>query len=408
MAKKLSKTNKDLFIMLADLMLANQKAKLSNAEKLDDITPEEKAAIQEVIDKLTALIAEVNAAEEVTEEEVMDKVEKLGKKFDLLANAYTVSTLGDNRRQMRETKRTLADAIKELKLKENKGNFVKLDEVELTQVTTNPTEQILTPRISVKGIYNYFRKSSTSVRSHKIISSTEDGAVVSVAVREKKPTLSIEFTEKIVNAEVYAGIYRGITDEDLEDFNWLATFIRERAKEKMNMAINLACYTLLNGSATAYANTVFSGAIKSPNYINAVNALVAQIKDEMGERTGRVIVAVNPVFLELINNTNNDNGTPIITPLGTDTVLVGDDNVTGTKVIGWAEDTCHISNYVTYGEEWGYSVKSDGGTAYISEWESDENSLKIRERNIIFSESADLIVKGDLNDILNDIKLATA
>jgi hypothetical protein len=402
--KKLSKSNKDIFLMLAGVMLADYMKKQTNAEKLDEITPEEKESIQKVIDQLTSLIADINGSEQMTEEQVMEKVDGLGKKFDLLANAYTVSTQGAGRKEKREVKRTLADAISEMKLHENKGIFVKLDDVQLTAVETNPTETILKPRDPFKGIYNHFTKSRTSSKSHRVITSTEDGSVVTVNIREKKPTLSIEFGQNEVSAATYAGIYRGVTDEDLEDFNWLATFVRSRAKEKMNQAINLACYTLLNGSATAYANTAFQAGVKSPNYINAINAVAAQLRDEMGEgRTGRIIIALNPLVLELTKNQNNDNGTPILTNVGSDVVVIGDGNITGKTVIGWVEDNCHISNYVTMGEEWGYSVKTLSDESVVGEWETDENSLRIRERDIIFAESSDLIVKGDLDAILTDI-----
>jgi hypothetical protein len=418
--KLMSKTNKDIFLMLAGVMLSDALANKAAKEKIkkDELSADEQAelsaviaSLKEMIDKLTPLIAEVTAAEETSEEEVIAKVDSLGKRFDLLANAYTVSTQGASRAQKRETKKTLTDAIKEMDLKAKKGTCVKLaDDINVAGIETNPTETTVAPRSPFLGISELFMKSNSGSRSHRIIAATETGSVASVVIRDKKPTLAIEFEQNMVNAETYAGIYRGITDEDLEDFAWLSTFVRARAKQKMYEAINLACYTLLNGSAIAYANAGWAGQISGANLRNAINALVSGLRAQAGAiaNTATIGVAVSQTVFDLLENLNNANGTPVMTPLGANVKLIADDNITGTNAIAFIANGCHIANYVTYGEQWGYSVKTLSDESVISEWESDENSLRIRERDLIFVESDEYIMKGDLAAIKTAINAPAA
>ena len=105
----------------------------------------------------------------------------------------------------------------------------------------------------------------------------------------------------------------------------------------------------------------------------------------------------------------NENGTPIsIESIIGDVIALEDNTITDDNFYCWAKKYVNFKVYKTNEAEWykGVKVVTDAKnaiTAVYSEWRTDEQSIRVRERGMMYVSDTSVVVKGSLADVVTEI-----
>lgn len=262
------------------------------------------------------------------------------------------------------------------------------------------------PLIGVAAGFSIAGTTRTSIKLRKFAIGSGSAAVVSL--HEAKPVIEPVGSQSVVNVSTYAGVVEGIADEDLEDNAGLEQEVQQEALTNLGEVENTACIALLEAQGQAYANATFGTKIGADER-TALAAIVDQVKKAAGTRQTGISFALNSSTWAKIDDLRaNASGVP----LAVDSVLgdvnrIIDNTLTADNFYCWADAFSKIRIYKSEQADWykGVQVTKDGAnvTAVYSEWRTDEQSLRVRQREVIYNSDDTTIVKGTISGVVTAV-----
>jgi len=403
--------------------LSTKVTALEAQKKSASLTDEQKTkideALKEVQDAITALDA---AQEEATNEQLVaiftKALEALSASTDAAAAAMKTEVEARLTKIQAKIEKgvgskqkvTASLSLKKLKeSRENDGGFkpftAGVDVAAWTPEAEVENVEIYHPLIGVAAGLDVSTTTSTSVKIRKMQKGS--GAAAVVLNHGVKPVIEFVGSQSVVNVETYAGVVEGIADEDLEDNAGLEAEIQQEALIELSTVENAAAIVLLNGAAQAYANVTF-GTTTHADMKSAIVAVIDQVRKALGNRQSPICLAMNSSNWAKAKDLRNDNGTPIdiMTILG-DVEMITDNTLTADNFICWAKRFAKLKIYKTKTPDWYKGVKvvsAEGNvTAVYSEWRTDESSLRVRQRQVMYVTDNTTVVKGTISGVIDAI-----
>jgi len=404
--------------------LKAQVTKLESKKLSASITAEQKTKLDEAINEINAMISELEAAAEAATEE---QLAALGKAFDVFmqgvsdqstateAGVQAMITKLQAQIQLQGKKGEKVSAKMSLKaLKANKetptfeGYKPYMAGVDVTAWT--PESEIdkveaYRPVIGVVTGLTVTTTTKTSVKVRKF--GLTSGACAIVVNHGIKPELITLGSQTAVEVSTYAGVVKGIADEDLEDNAGLEAEIQTEALENLAGVENDAAITLLKGVASAYANINF-GSKAGADEKTAIVAIIDMVKQKLGRRQSEICFALNSSQWALLNDLRNANGTPIpIDSIFGGVTKIEDNTLVGDEFICWAKKFAKLAVYKAVQTDLykGIQVVSVEGaiTTVTSEWQTDESSVRVRQRQAMYVSDATTVVKGSISGVVEAV-----
>jgi len=398
-------------------------AKLAQAA----LSPEQKTQLDTVMSQIDSAISELDAA---TEDATSDQLASIFSKAVETISAITDSSM----QQMQSDVQSKLTALQaKITISESKGKkfsarlnhkvlktaegYAKDDYkpysagVDVTAWTPESTIEdieIFHPLIGVAAGFNVSTTSTTAIKLRKFGVVGNAIFVAVVANHGVKPVIQMVGEQNIVNVNTFGGVVEGIADEELEDNTGLQTEIQQEALENLAQFENLSAIALLNNSAQAYSNVNFGTKPKADEK-TALAAIIDQVRQALGNRTSDISLALNSSQWALLKDLRNDNGTPIdIQSVIGDVIQVVDNTLTGDNFIAFAKKFANIKIYKGKTAEWyrGIKVVSVEGTitAVYSEWRTDEQSVRVRQREVMYISDDTTVVKGTISGVVAALK----
>ncbi len=411
---------------LASVKKLLEKQKLNASTKLAQasITPEQKTRLDEVMAGIESALADIEAAEA---EATIEQLTAVFSKASEALMAATESAIAEVQASMTAQlvklqaqigaggnnlpKKFKANFSLKRALGAQKGkNFVPFSAgVDVTAWTAESeveNVEVFHPLIGVTKGFEVSGTSSTSVKIRKF----EVGAGESVAVvlnHGVKPEITMVGSQSIVNVDTYAGVVVGIADEDLEDNPGEEQIIQQAALNNLGEFENTAAIALLEGASQAFSNAKF-GTLAYADDKSACAAIIDQVRQALGTRQSSISFALNSSDWAKLNDLRNDNGTPIdIASVFGDVEKIVDNSLAAGKFYCWAKKFAKIRYYKTAQADWykGLNVtKVDGKvTAVYSEWQTDEQSIRVRQRQVMYATDNTVFVKGTIAGVVTAI-----
>lgn len=416
--------NKHLLIVKATL--DKKKAGISARLAQASITPEDKT-------KLDAAMAEIETAIKALEDAAEDAtIEQLAAIFSKAVEVLTATSDVQVAQDMQAMQAKIEERLTALQAKISIGGgagkkfSARLDH-KLLKAAAKDSEgyrpysagvdaTAWTPESAIEdveifhpliGVAAGFTVSTTSTTAIKLRKFGVTGSAAVVLNHGVKPLIEMVGTQNIVNVETFAGIVEGIADEDLEDNTGLQTEVQQEALENLAQFENTSAIALLESQSQAYVNVSF-GTKAGADEKTAIVAIIDAVRQKLGNRQSAIVLAMNSSQWAKLMDLRNTNGTPIdiATVLG-DVEKVVDNGITGDNFYCYAKKFANIKIYKGKTAEWYKGIKStvvDGKvTAVYSEWRTDEQSLRVRQRQVMYISDNSVFFKGSLNGVVTAI-----
>lgn len=395
-------------------------AKLAQA----NLSAEQKTQLDAVMAQIQSAIDELDAA---TEDATTDQILSIFSK----AVETLSSTTDQQMQQMQSDVQAKLTALQaKITIAENSGKkfSARLDHARLKAATGYAKDEFkpysagvdvdaYTPEATIEdveifhpliGVAAGFNVSTTSTTAIKLRKFGVTGSAAVVANHGVKPTIEMVGSQNIVNVTTIAGVVEGIADEDLEDNTGLQTEVQQEALDNLAQFENVSAIALLNNVAQPYANVNFGTKAKADEK-TALSAIIDQVRQALGNRTSDVALALNSSQWALLKDLRNDNGTPIdIQSAIGDVIQIVDNKLVGDNFICFAKKFANIKIYKGKTAEWyrGIKVISAEGTitAVYSEWRTDEQSVRVRQREVMYVSDDSTVVKGTISGVVAALK----
>ena len=404
--------------------LEGRKVSLENQKKSASLTDEQKTKIDEALQSVMNSISELDAAEEEATNEQLIAI--FTKAVDALSSANEAS-LEANKSEVEAMINKVQASIKKIgnggkkftaslslkTLRDSKEKSIEgykpfsagVDVTDWTPEAEIENVEVYHPLIGVAAGFDVSTTSKTSIKIRTMEKGS--GAAAVVLNHGVKPALEYVGAQSVVNVDTYAGVVEGIADEDLEDNPELENELQMEAMTELATAENTAAITLLTGAAKSYANTNF-GTVAHPDERAALAAIIDQVRQALGVRQSPICLAMNSSQWAKLRDLRNDNGTPIdIASVIGDVEQITDNNIPTDTVYCWAKKFAKLKIYKAAQADWykGVKVVSAQGavTAVYSEWRTDESSLRVRQREVMYVTDDNTVVKTTLSGVVEAI-----
>lgn len=392
---------------------------LEEQKKSASLTDEQKAKIESALQDAQNALNDLEAAEvAATNEQIVavftKALEAMGTASDMQAQALKTEVeaklnkiqakleKGGNKAEKFKAKLSLSL----LKKAGAKTDFVPLSAgVDVTAWTPEAEVEMVEIYHPLIGVTAGFDVSATSKTSIKVRSAEKaSGATAVVLNHGVKPLLEYTGAQSVVNVSTYAGVVENIADEDLEDNPELESEIQQEALYDLAISENTAAFTLLDGAAQAFGNTNF-GTVDYADNKTALVAAIDQVRQALGKRQSDICVAMNSSEWAKLKDLRNANGTPIdVQSAIGDVIQITDNTIATDTFYVWAKKYAKIKVYKAAQADWykGVKVTTDKGavTAVYSEWRTDESSLRVRQRQVLYVTDNTTVVKSTFATVL--------
>lgn len=405
--------------------LTSRLSSLNEQKKSASLSDEQKVKVDEAIASVQDALGALEAAEtEATNEELMAIFAKASEAFAAAASASAEAVEAKLQAQLSKLQSKIDKGIgapqkvtAKMSLKTLKAAAGTKDEykpfsagVDVTAFTPEAeieNVEIYHPLIGVAGGFEVSATSKTSIKVRTMEKGSGSAAVV--LNHGVKPVIEYVGAQSVVNVDTYAGVVAGIADEDLEDNPELENEIQMEAMYELAAAENTAAITLLDGVAKPYGNTNF-GTVAYADAKTAMAAIIDQVKQALGKRQSEIVIAMNSSEWAKLKDLRNENGTPIdIASIIGDVTQIVDNSIATDTVYCWAKKYAKIKVYKAGKADWYKGVKvttSEGNvTAVYSEWRTDESSLRVRQREVLYVTDDNCVVKNTISGVVAALKV---
>lgn len=412
--------NKHLVAVKA--ILDKKKAAVSAKLAQAALSPEQKTQLDDVMSQIDAAIAELDAAAEdatadqiaaifskavetlsaVTDQSVNAVQAEVAAKLQALQAKITGSENGKKKFSAR------LDLVRMKQAAKDSDGFrpysAGVDVTAWTPEATIEDVEIFHPLIGVAAGFNVGSTATTSIKLRKFGVSGNAVFVSVVANHGIKPAIETVGSQNVVNVNTFAGVVEGIADEDLEDNPGLQNEVEQEALDNLAQYENVSAKALLDTAAKAFANANF-GKKAGADAKTALAAVIDQVRQALGNRQSDICLAMNSSEWAKLRDLRNGNGTPIdIQSVIGDVVQITDNTIATDTFYCWAKKFANIKIYKNKTADWykGVKVTTDNGTitAVTSEWRTDEGSLRVRQRGMMYVSDDTTVVKGKISGVI--------
>lgn len=383
------------------------------------ISDEAAAKLQELVEALTAQIAQLDALEEeASNEAILSTINAVFANFAQALQEAENAT--NNKLAAMQAAINAKNSKKErkrmnvLRSKMEKGvakNYVDLS------AWTPETETDYVPTVRpIRGILKGFNirettKQAVKVRSFKDFSAT----FAAVDKHGLKPVVEFVGAQNIVNVTKFAGIIQGVADEDIWEDDKLEDAIELEALAMLAQAENLGAFTLLTANVGTFTNP-YGVTITNPDLRTQVLAVIEWVKSQIGDVPSEIAVAMHPAQWALLDDLRNANGTPISSDIVTNNCIrIEDAQVPLGEILAWPKEFAKMLIYRRPEMKWFDSgVRStveviDGQevvTSVATAWQMNERDLRCEELVIMYLRAAKLVISAKLSDIESTLEAA--
>jgi len=403
---------------ILDKKKAGVSAKLLQA----GITAEQKTKLDEVMNEINGQLSELEAAaEDATSEQLSAIFQKA---------VQTLSDLGEQSIESAKAEVTAMVAKLQAQIVKggNKGqkvsarlSFKKMREAAKGDEGFKPYSagvnvDAFTPEAEIENLEIYhpligvtqgFDVSTTSVTSIKLRKMGVTGSAAVVLNHGVKPLIELVGAQNVVNVSTIAGIVENIADEDLEDNPGLETEIQQEALTNLGQFENAGALALLVSAGQAFSNANFGTKVGADEK-TALIAVIDQVKQALGNRVSPICLAMNSSQWAKLKDLRSPVGMPldIMAVIG-DVEQIVDNTIATNTFYCWAKNFTKIKIYKGKTAEWykGLHVTGNGTavTAVYSEWRTDESSLRVRQRQVMYCTDNSVVVKGTLSGVVTAV-----
>jgi len=403
---------------ILDKKKAGVSAKLLQA----GITAEQKTKLDEVMNEINGQLSELEAAAEDASSEQLSAIFQKA--------VQTLSDLGEQSIESAKAEVTAMVAKLQAQIVKggNKGqkvsarlSFKKMREAAKGDEGFKPYSagvnvDAFTPEAEIENLEIYhpligvtqgFDVSTTSVTSIKLRKMGVTGSAAVVLNHGVKPLIELVGAQNVVNVSTIAGIVENIADEDLEDNAGLETEIQQEALTNLGQFENAGALALLVSAGQAFSNTNF-GTKAGADEKTALIAVIDQVKQALGNRVSPICLAMNSSQWAKLKDLRSPVGMPldIMAVIG-DVEQIVDNTIATDTFYCWAKNFTKIKIYKGKTAEWykGLHVTGNGTavTAVYSEWRTDESSLRVRQRQVMYCTDNSVVVKGTLSGVVTAV-----
>ncbi len=401
--------------------LKAQVAKLETKKLSASITAEQKTKLDEAINEINAMISELEAAAEAATEE---QLAALGKAFDVFMQGVadqSASTEAGVQAMITKLQAQIQSQGKKGEKVSARLSFKKMREaskgeegfkpysagVDVTAFTPEAEIENLEIYHPLIGVTQGFDVSTTSVTSIKLRSMGVTGSAAVVLNHGVKPVIEMVGAQNVVNVSTIAGIVENIADEDLEDNAGLEAEIQQEALTNLGQFENAGALALLVSAGQAFSNANFGTKVGADEK-TALIAVIDQIRQALGNRQSEICLAMNSSQWAKLKDLRSPIGMPldIMAVIG-DVIQIVDNTIAGDTFYAWAKKFTKIKIYKAKAAEWfkGLHVTGNGTavTAVYSEWRTDESSLRVRQRQVMYCTDNSVVVKGTLSGVVEAV-----
>jgi hypothetical protein len=402
---------------ILDKKKAGVSAKLLQA----GITAEQKTKLDEVMNEINGQLSELEAAaEDATSDQLsaifsnaVQKLSELSEQSMEAAKADVAAMVAKLQAQILKGGEKGKKFSAKLSLKMLSKSTEAKDSDGFRHYSAGVNVEAYTPEAEIEtveafrpmiGVAGALETGTVSQREVKIRTFGKTGGAFAVVVKHgAAPVLTMQGDESIVEVQKYMGVVENIAVEDFEDNSSLESEVIAVANEDLAQVENDAAIVLLKGAAGAYANVNFGTKVGADEK-TALLAIVDAVKQKLGRRLSTICLALNSSQWALLGDLRNSNGTPI--PI--DSVLgsiekVEDNTLVGDEFICWAKKFAKNKIFKGKTQEWyrGINVTKDGAnvTAVYSEYRTDEKSLAVRVRQLMYITDSSVFFKGTISGV---------
>lgn len=412
--------NKHLLVVknILDKKKTAAKAKLAQAS----LTPEQKTQLEDVMSQIDTAISELEAAEgeatadqlsaifakavealsAITEQSVEQVQNEVSAKLQELQAKIEVQSKAKQKVSARLSFKKMREAVK------NEEGFKPYSAgVDVTAFTPEADIEDLEIYHPLIGVTQGFDVSTTSVTAIKLRSKSVTGSAAVVLNHGVKPLIEVVGAQNIVNVSTIAGIVENIADEDLEDNPGLEAEIQQEALTNLGQFENAGALALLVSSGQAFSNANF-GTKAGADEKTALIAIIDQVRQALGNRVSEICLAMNSSMWAKLKDLRSPIGMPldIMAVIG-DVIQIVDNTIATDTVYCWAKKFMKIKIYKGKTADWykGLNVTGNGTavTAVYSEWRTDESSLRVRQRQVMYCTDTSVVVKGTLSGVVTAV-----
>ncbi len=404
--------------------LESKKTALVEQKKSAALTDEQKSKIEEAMGAVQDAINALDAAEEeATNEQIIDifakAMESLSTSTDVAVQAIQAEVQAKlAKMQAKLEKGTVAPkkVVASMSLKKLRASTEASSEG-FKPYTAGVDVSTWTPESEVERVETFHTligvaaglevstTSNTSIKVRKMAKGS--GATAVVLNHGVKPVIEYVGAQNIVTVDTYAGVVEGIADEDLEDNPGLESELQMEALEDLASTENTAALALLVAAGQAYSNANY-GTVAYADAKAALAGIIDQVRQALGRRQSPICLAMNSSQWAKLKDLRNENGTPIdIQSVIGDVEQIVDNSLTTDNFLCWAKKYAKLKVYKGKVADWykGVKVVEDNGavTAVYSEWRTDESSLRVRQRQVMYVTDNTTVVKGTLSGVVTAI-----
>lgn len=406
-------------LLVVKNILDKKKAAVTSKLAQASLTAEQKTQLDEVMSQINEAISALDAADaEATVEEISSIFAKAVETLSAVTDQTVAQVQNDVQAMVNKLQAKIELQGEKRKKVSARLSFKKMREAAKGEEGFKPYSAgvdvtAFTPEAEIEDIEIYhpligvtqgFDVSTTSVTAIKLRTMGVTGSAAVVLNHGVKPLIEMVGAQNVVNVSTIAGIVENVADEDLEDNPGLEAEIQQEALTNLGQFENAGALALLVSAGQAFSNANF-GTKEGADEKTALIAVIDQVRQALGNRQSDICLAMNSSMWAKLKDLRSPIGMPldIMGAIG-DVIQIVDNTIATDTFYCWAKKFCKIKIYKSKTAEWykGLHVTGNGTavTAVYSEWRTDESSLRVRQRQVMYCTDNSVVVKGTLSGVV--------
>ena len=398
------------------------------------ISDEAAAKLQELVEALTAQIAQLDALEEeASNEAVLSAINAV------FANFAQVLQEAENATNNKLAAMLAAINAKNSKKERKRLNIMrsKMEKgvaknlIDLSAWTPETETDYVPTSRPIRGILKGFVIRETSRQAVKVRSFGDFSATfAAVDPHKAKPVVEFVGAQNIVNMTKFAGIIQGVADEDIWEDDKLEDAIELEALAMLAQAENYGALTLLTANPGTFTNP-YGVQLSNTDMRTQILSVIEWVKSQIGDVPSEIAVAMHPAQWALLDDLRNANGTPISSDIiNNNCIRIEDANVALGSILAWPKEFAKMLIYRRPELKWfdsgvranvdSYPIITEVDFAnqttktenlnYISSvntaWKMNEKDLLCEEAVIMYVRATGLVISSTLDDIKDELEAA--
>lgn len=393
------------------------------------ISDEAAAKLQELVEALTAQIAQLDALEEeASNEAILSTINAVFANFAQVLQEAENAT--NNKLAAMQAAINSKNAKKERKrmnvLRSKMERGVVKNLVDLSAWTPESDIDYVPTIRPIRGLLRGFRIDETTRQQVRVRAFQDFSAAFAVVSKHgEKPKVEFTGSQFIANLAKIAGIIEGIADEDIWEDDKLEDAIELEALAMLAQAENSVAYALLTFSPGTFTNP-YGVQLSNTDMRTQVLSVIEWVKSQIGDVPSEIAVAMHPAQWALLDDLRNANGTPISSDIiNNNCIRIEDANVALGSILAWPKEFARMRIYRRPEMKWfdsgirattntetiitevdfnQQSTKTEDVTYVTSvntAWQMNEKDLLCEEAAIMYVRATGLVISNTLTKIKN-------